>query len=231
MKIEGWNLIDEEGAVLWREYEFSRGATATSLVFRGSEGLVVVSPPSGLSARDYDALAELGEVRALVANNSFHHLGQRPWRARFKDAESYCPPGAVEKLTKKTKGVPFRPLTDLALPASAHWEDAPGFKTGEALLAVKTGRGQIWFTGDLLTNISRVPGGPFGWIMKWIDAAPGFRLFKPAVWLAVSDRKAVRAWVTKELAERPPSIVVTSHGPPVDTGDVLALAMAQIEKL
>lgn len=231
MKIDGWNVIDEEGAVLWREYVFSGEATATALVFRGSDGLVVVSPPSGLAARDYDALAELGPVRALVANNSFHHMGQAAWRARFKDAESYCPPGAVETLTKKTKGIPFRPLTELALPGNVHWEDAAGFKTGEALLSVKTGKGHVWFTGDLLTNIPRLPGGPFGWIMKWVDAAPGFRLFKPAVWIAVKDKKAVRSWVTKEFAERPPSIVVTSHGPAVDTGDVAALAREQIEKL
>jgi len=231
MKLGGWNMLDEEGAVLWREYPFAKGATATTLVFRGKDGLVVVSPPVGLEARDYDALAELGDVRALIANNSFHHMGQAPFRARFPNAESYCPPGAIEKLKKKTANVPYRSLAELPLPAHVHWEDPPGFKTGEALLSVKTGKGYIWYSGDLLTNIPRLPGGPFGWMMKWTDAAPGFKLFRPAVWLAVKDKKAVREWALKHFAQDPPVIVVTSHGPPVDSADVAAQAVAQIERL
>lgn len=231
MKIEGWNILDEDAAVLWREYRFSKGATATTLVFRGEGGLVVVSPPVGMEARDYDALSELGEVRALVANNSFHHMGQGPWRERFPKAESYCPPHAIELLTKKTKGIPFRSLADLALPGHVHWEDPPGFKTGEALLNVKTAKGYIWYSGDLLTNIPRLPGGPVGWMMKWVDAAPGFRLFRPAVWLVVKDKKAVREWALSHFAKEPPAIVVTAHGPPVDTADVAEQARAQIERL
>src|SRR5262245_62169643 len=86
MHIEGWNMIDEERLILWREYSFTNGAYATTLVFRGADGLVVVSPGTGLTAREYDALRELGEVRALVANNALHHLGQPTWRARFPDA-------------------------------------------------------------------------------------------------------------------------------------------------
>src|SRR5687768_8082592 len=48
MQIEGWNVIDEGATVLWREYSFTKGATATTLVFRGVDGLVVVSPGSGI---------------------------------------------------------------------------------------------------------------------------------------------------------------------------------------
>ncbi len=231
MKLDGWNILDEEGAVLWREYPFAKGATATTLVFRGDGGLVVVSPPTGLEARDYDALAELGPVRALVANNSYHHLGQGPWRARFPDAESFCPPGALPRLAKKAAGIPFRSLAELKLPAHVHWEDPPGFKAGEAILRVKTGKGSVWFTGDLLTNIQGTPNNPFGWMMKWTDSAPGFRLFKPGVWLFIKDKKVVRAWATAQLAEAPPTIVVPAHGPPITTGDVAELARAQIERL
>lgn len=35
-----------ERAVLWREYQFGKSAYATTLVFRGTDGLVVVSPAS-----------------------------------------------------------------------------------------------------------------------------------------------------------------------------------------
>jgi glyoxylase-like metal-dependent hydrolase (beta-lactamase superfamily II) len=231
MQLEGWNVIDEKAGVLWREYVFSKGAYATTLVFRGADGLVVVSPGTGLDARAYDALREVGEVRALIANNPFHHMGQPVWRARFPDAVSYCPPGAVKALDKRASGVSFRPLDALALPEHVRWEDLPGFKTGEAILSVGTGKGSVWYSGDLLTNIQRTPGPPFSWLFSWTDSAPGFRLFKPAVWLSVKDKKALREWTLRRLAEDPPAVVVPAHGPPVDTGDVAALAKAQIERL
>jgi glyoxylase-like metal-dependent hydrolase (beta-lactamase superfamily II) len=231
MQLEGWNVIDEKAALLWREYVFSKGARATTLVFRGVDGLVVVSPGTGLEARAYDALRELGDVRALIANNTFHHMGQSAWRARFPDAVSYCPPGAVKTLDKKVRGVSFRPLDALALPAHVRWEDPPGFRTGEALLSVATGRGSVWYSGDLLTNIQRTPGPPFRWLFTWTDSAPGFRLFKPGVWFLVKDRKALRAWTLGRLAEDPPAVVVPAHGPPVDTSDVASLAKAQLERL
>lgn len=231
MSLEGWNVIDEEAGVLWREYAFSKGANATTLVFRGVDGLVVVSPGTGLGAREYDALRELGEVRALVANNSFHHMGQAPWRAHFPGAVSYCPPHAVAALEKKVPGVSFQSLDRLALPERVHWEDPPGYKTGEALLSVATRKGSVWFSGDLLTNIPKAPPPPIGWLMSWLDAAPGFRLFKPAVWLLIKDKKAVRRWALDHLAKDPPAVVVPAHGPPVEAGDVAALARAQIERL
>lgn len=232
MEHQGWNVIDADAGVLWREYTFSGKATATTLVFRGDDkGLVVVSPGTGLSAKDYDSLKEFGEVRALIANNTFHHLGQRAWREHFKDASSYAPPNAVEALGKKTKGVPFKSLSDLKLPANASWEDPPGYKHGEALLSVRTKRGAVWYSGDLLTNIPKLPGPPIKWLMSWTDSAPGFRLFKPAAWILIKDKKALRAWALSWVAKDPPAIVVPSHGPPVDAVDVAAQAKAQLERL
>ena len=228
---DGWNVIDDEAGVLWREYPFSKGAYATTMAFRGVDGLVVVSPGSGLGARDYDALREHGEVRALIANNSFHHLGQSAWRERFPEAVSYAPSGAIADLKKKAPGIDFRPLADLPLPTHVRCDDPPGFKTGETLVSVRARKGTVWFTGDLLTNIQRTPGPPLRWLFTWTDSAPGFRLFKPAAWLMMRDKKAVRAWALERLASDPPTIAVPAHGPAFDAGDVAALARAQIERL
>jgi len=231
MQIEGWNIIDDEARVLWREYAFTKGAYATTLVFRGVDGLVVVSPGTGLSAREYDALREHGEVRALVANNTFHRLGQAPWRAHFPDAVSYAPSGALKVLEKKDPGIPFRPLSDLALPAHVRCDDPPGFKTGDVILSVRTRKGAVWYTSDLLTNIQRLPSPPVRWLFTWTGSAPGFRLFKPGVWFFVNDKKALRAWMLERVANDPPSVVVPAHGPAFDADDVAALAQAQIERL
>ncbi len=228
---EGWNVVDEDAHVLWRQYAFTKGARATTMVFRGADGLVVVSPATGLGDRDYDALREHGEVRALVANNTLHHLGQSAWRARFPDAVSYAPAGSLKTLQKKAPGIPYKPLSELTLPAHARCEVPDGYKSGEAIVTVRTGKGSVWFTGDLLTNIPKAPPPPVGWLFKWTDSAPGFRLFRPALWVFVRDKKAVRAWMLERLASEPPAVVVPAHGPAVDADDVAALARAQIERL
>jgi hypothetical protein len=231
MDLRGWNVIDEERAVLWREYEFTKGAYATTLVFRGADGLVVVSPGKGLEAADYDVLSRFGEVRALVANNTFHHLGQGPWRERFPQAESYAAPKALEKLRKKAPSISFRSLDELALPPTARLHVLPGFNNGEVLFSVGTRHGSVWYTGDLLTNIQRARKPPLGWLFKWTDSAPGFRLFKIAVWAFVRDRRAVKERMTALLAEDPPAIIVPAHGPAVTTGNVAAETRAQLARL
>ena len=231
MQIEGWNVIDRDAAILWREYPFAKKAYATTFVFRGADGLVVVSPGTNLQAREYDALADLGPVRALVANNTLHHLGQKAWRERFPGAESYCPPAAVATLEKKVSGVRFRPLTDLALPGHVRWEDAPGFKTGETILSVDSKSGPVWYAGDLLANIPRRPPPPLGWLFSLTDSAPGFRLFKLATWLIVKDKKAVREWMLRRLEQDPPAVVVPAHGPAFQASDVAEQAKTQIRRL
>jgi glyoxylase-like metal-dependent hydrolase (beta-lactamase superfamily II) len=230
MSVEGWNVIDESAGVLSREYEFSRGAKATTMVFRGTDGLVVVSPGRGLTARDYDALRELGEVRALIANNAYHHLGQAAWRERFPEAESYAPLGSIARLAKQSPGIPYRPLRELSVPPHVHCDDAPGFK-GETIVRVGTTRGPVWYSGDLLVNMQGLPPPPVRWLFTATDSAPGFKLFRLAVWLLVKDKKTVRAWTLARLAETPPAVVVPAHGPAFEAGDVAAAARAQIERL
>jgi glyoxylase-like metal-dependent hydrolase (beta-lactamase superfamily II) len=231
VQIEGWNVIDPEAAILWREYSFSKRARATMLVFRGTDGLVVVSPGTNLESRDYDALGQFGPVRALIATNTFHHLGQRAWRERFPDAESYCPPGAVATLQKKASGVTFRSLSELALPPHVHWEDPPGFKTGETILVIESKRGPVWYTGDLLINMQKLPGPPLGWIFALTKSAPGFRLFRMAVPLFVKNKPAVREWMLALLEKYPPAVVVPAHGVAFEASDAPEQAKTQVRRL
>ena len=229
--LRGWNVIDAERAVLWREYEFAKGAFATTLVFRGTDGLVVVSPGKGLEEADYDVLSRFGEVRALIANNTFHHLGQGPWRARFPKAESYAAAPGLPRLRKKAAAVPWRSLDELALPPTVKVHVLPGFKNGEVLFSVGTKQGSLWYTGDLLTNIQRTPGPPAKWLLSWTDSAPGFRLFRPAVWLFVNDKRVLKERMNALLAEDPPAIVVPAHGPAFMAAQLVSEAKTQIARL
>jgi hypothetical protein len=229
--IEGWNVLDDDAKVLWREYRYSKRGKATALAFRGADGMVVVSPPTDTDDRAFDALREFGEVRALVANNVFHNLGQASWRRRFPDAVSYAPAQSLPRLAKKAADVPFRPLSDLALPDHVRCDEPPGMRSGETVVTVKTSKGNVWFAGDLLANFTRLPPAPIGWMFSLTGSAPGYRLFKLAALALVKDKKALRAWMLERIAAAPPSVVIPSHGLPVDTSDVAEQTKAQVERL
>lgn len=226
-----WNVLDPERGIWWREYEFTRGALATTLVLRGLDGLIIVSPSVGTSEEAFAALERLGPVRALVATNSHHHLGQREWRARFPAAETYGPPRALSVLGKKLDGIHVRSLEELSLPSWIHWEDAPGFKTGETFLRMATTGGSVWFVGDLIANIQRLPRPPLRWLFQLTRSAPGLKLFRMATWLFVADKRAVRSWFLAQLEAHPPSALIPAHGPPVLGPDLPERTRAEVSRL
>lgn len=231
MDPKGWNTIDADRSVLSREYAFGKDAYATMLVFRGAEGLVVLSPATKMDAAAFDALSEHGEVRALVATNTHHHLGQAEWRARFPNAQSYAAPAALARLRKKSAAIPYRSLDELALPDDVRADVLPGCNNGELLFRVGGAKGSIWYTGDILTNIERTPGPPWSWLFSWTDSGPGFRLFRLGVWLFVKDKPALKERLVAMLADDPPAVVVPGHGPPVVGAAVAGEAREQIARL
>ncbi len=231
MELRGWNVIDEERAVLWREYEFAKGAYATTLVFRGTDGLVVVSPGKGLEAADYEVLSRFGEVRALVANNTFTTWDRGPGESVSPERRATRHRRRWRSFRKKAPSVSFRSLEELALPPTAKLHVLPGFNNGEVLFSVGTRQGSVWYTGDLLTNIQSARKPPLSWIFKWSDSAPGFRLFKLAVWFFVKDRRVVKERMTALLAEDPPAIIVPATRAGGDDAQPRGRDQAQLARL
>jgi hypothetical protein len=221
----GWNVADRDSGILWREYAFG-GAVATTLVFRGArDNLIVVSPSKGIEAAALDELSEFGKVVALVASNGMHWLGQAEWRKHFPQARSFGPAQAIDRIAKKLPELArFEPLQAAAplLGDGASLLDAPG-QTGSAVATVTTKSATYWYPGDLFANIPKMPSNlVFRLLMSMTHSAPGYRLFRPAVWLQVKDKKVVREWIDDVMAKAAPTTVVPAHGPPVSGSDVIA---------
>jgi len=231
MKTATLNTIDEDTGLLWSEYRFTSNGKANMLIVRGVDGLVVVSPGAGLEPRVLDAVAALGPVRALVANNSWHHLGQAAWRQRFPDAVSYAPEAALADLRKKNKAIPWQPLSSLTLPGHVHAREVPGVSIGETLVTVETKRGPVLFAGDLLANMTKLPPPPMKWVFTLSGSGPGFRLFKLATTFTVKNKDAAREEALAAIDALPPSLVVPAHGEPVDSADVAERARAELLRL
>jgi hypothetical protein len=232
-KTASWRPLDADSGVLWMPYKFG-GGVATTLVFRGAgDALVVMSPGCGLSSSTLDELKSYGRVAALVAINGFHHLGLPTWRQHFPDAKCFAPPSAIARLSKKVPGVPFEPLDSLAplLGDGARLLEPDGLP-GSAFAIVRTQRATYWYVCDLLAAIPELPKNfVFKTLMSMTDSAPGYKLFRPAVWLQVKNKKALAGWFDKELAGAPPTTIVPAHGVPVQQSDLVAATRAQIARL
>lgn len=221
---QGWNVLERENAILWREYSFG-GGFATTFVFRGvNDSLIVVSPGSGLEPAALDDLNAFGNVVALVASNGFHWRGQSLWREHFPRAKSFAPAQGIDRLATKVPELGrFEPLEALAplLGDRATIIDAPGHKVGNAIATVRGAHGSYWYSSDLFANIPKLPSNVvLRLLMSMTHSAPGYCLFRPAVWLQVKDKKVVRDWIDEVMTSCAPTTVVPAHGPPVTGTDV-----------
>lgn len=229
----GFTPLDAGAGIVWLSYKFG-GGIATTFAFRGKDdALIVLSPGCGLEDSTLDELKGYGRVAALVAINGFHHLGIPAWRKHFPDAKCYAPASAIERLSKKVRGASFEPLDAVAplLGDRARLVEPDGLP-GSAFAFVRTPTGTFWYACDLLSNIPELPKNlVFKALMSMTDSAPGYKLFRPAVWLQVKDKKALTAWFDAKLAESPPTTVVPAHGTPVQQPDLVSATRSQIARL
>lgn len=219
---------------VWRgTYATSTGIASNTYAIRLADGSVaVLSPPSAPTEEVFAATEALGPVRALVAQNTGHDLGQARWQARYPAATPYAPEIAAPKLAKAKVGLrPFRPLAELAarLPAGAQLVDVPGARSGMTMLSYAAGDERLLFLDEILTNSPTLPGPAIIRLVFWL-ARSGPGLARNRLWSTVfaSDRRQVARAVIAEWDARPPSVVALSHGDPIRT-DRLSAARALID--
>jgi hypothetical protein len=191
-----------------------------------------VSPATGVGAAELDALKDFGQVTALVANNGFHWLGQEAWRKHFPEAKSFAPTAAIARLTKKSTFA-FEPLEKATefLGDGAQLVEPTGL-FGNAFAVVRTKGATYWYPSDLLANHPALPDSfVFKTLMSMTNSGPGYKLFRPSVWLQVKDKRGLTSWFDKALADAPPTMMVPAHGAPVRMDDLAGATRALIAQL
>lgn len=213
----GWTIIDAEAGVWMREYSFDGRATANCLVARmADDNLLVISPACNMTEAAFETLQRLGHVGAIVANNGMHYLGLAEWAARFPNASVHAPGAAMTRLRKRSPSLgailPFDSLTG-RLRGRIHVIEAPFTRCGESVTAIRIRSGWAWFASDLLVNLERVNASlPVRLLFRLTGSGPGYRIFNLAMKRTVADRAAVLSWLSAQLMQRPPVIIVPSHG-------------------
>ena len=217
---KSWLQLSTDPWTATCEYTFGPGSAA-ALAVEVDGGLLVASPPCQVADEVFDAIAARGPVRALVATNAFHTLGLARWKARFPEAVVFAPQQSVPRVAKVSAVADIRPLGEAAalIGERVTLVDLPYFKTGEALIKIRTADGLIWYVADLILNLRRLPSHPlFAVLFKLSGSAPGLRLNRIAPLFMVRDRPALRQWLAAEVRWDKPRWLVPAHGDTVDLG-------------
>lgn len=215
MKMHTWEKIDAAGTALALKYSFGPGTVNTLVVKLDDGSLLAISPAAGLDGAVLDELSQHGEVKALLAPNGCHHLGQKAWRARWPNAISYAPDASIARLGQKCPDVPFESMSKLQalLGEKVQLIVPPDMKTPDLLARVQTAEGNVWFLGDLVSNTSKDDlAFPLNIVLGIVGAGPGLRFNKMPAMIYLKDKVAWRAWVRAQLLAAPPAVVVPAHG-------------------
>lgn len=229
MELHTWHDLTPDGSVRLLAYSFGPGRANTLAVRLEPDRWLVISPCAGAPEAALDAIDKQGTVVALVANNGFHHLGQEAWRARFHDAVSYAPEGSLPRLAAKAATIPFRPLSELKLPDHVAMFVPDGMKVPDLMVRVTTPSGNLWFSGDLLSNTTvDDTKAPLRWIFGLFGGGTGFRFNPIPSMVYLKDKAAWKASVRAAMAAHPPAVLVPAHGVPLrdDVASKVAAVLA-----
>lgn len=189
---------------------------------------MVVLSPTKPDPADFQRIEAFGPVRALVAPNHFHHLTLPNYRTRFPSAIVAASRTAIPRLTKQGHaGLVELSAIEPLLPEGAHWLEPEGTRSGEAWLSYVDGGRRTWLTGDAFMNVERPVTGLTGLFLQLIHVAPGFRIPRSFIGLAVRDGRRYRDWALAALEREQPTKLRVAHGGVV-TGDDLPARLSEL---
>lgn len=192
-----------------------------TIVRRGDGGLVVHSV---IAADDSTmaAIAQLGEIRAILVPNGFHRLDAKLFHERFPAAQIVCPAGARGKVEQV---VPVSATYD-AVPADGvvELQTLDGTEAREGAMIVRDGDGTTVVLNDIVFNMPHVPGAQ-GFVLKHVTGSSGgARVTRIARLFLVADKAAVRAHLERLAALPGLRRVIVSHHEIIERDPGRALA-------
>ena len=215
---------------LWRSDYVTKtaiDAVGYLVALRGRE-LLVLSPPCNADAALFAQTDALGDVTALVANNSGHDLGQELWQKRYPLAVSFAPEVAVPKITRAKKALrPLQPLAALGdrLPDSVKFFDVAGTGSGMTLFSVDAGdAGRALFVDEIVSNSETLIGPlPFKVAFRLTGSGPG--LARNRIWstIFVRDKPGVATAVLGQIDHLQPTVILPAHGEPIGPERIAAV--------
>ncbi len=226
-----WTLFDASARVYRKDYSVPIfPVPVSSTAFELADGSFAVYSPGKALAGGFTH----GSVSALIAGNSFHHMGLDAWSQKHPDALRYATPTAMPRLARQGR----RNLNDVMalssrLKPGARVLCVPHLGTGDAIVSIPCAAGVVWISCDLIFNITAPVSHPVAllWV-RLMDEYPGLKI--PRVLLPVAprkERKLLVEWLTAELERDRPTLLLPAHGAPAASPnlwrDLIELARAR----
>jgi hypothetical protein len=215
-----WTLFDADARVYRKDYSIPIfPVPASSTAFELADGSFGVFSPGKALAGGFNH----GGVSALIAGNSFHHMGLDAWSEKHPDALRYAAARAMPRLARQGR----RNLTDVMelaarLKPGARVLSVPHLNTGDVIVSVPCAAGVAWIVCDLIFNMTAPVTHPLArlWV-RLMDEYPGLKI--PRVLLPVAprkERKRLIEWLTGELERDRPTLLLPAHGTPAAKPDL-----------
>ncbi|MCB9793790.1 MAG: hypothetical protein H6741_13815 [Alphaproteobacteria bacterium] len=236
MAAPSWTAVHAEARVLRADYPTGPDAFATSLaVGLEGNGLLLISPPGGARGEALrEALAQLGELRAIVAPNGFHRMGVAPAAARFPEARVFAPERAVARVQKACPDKEVEPLAALVgvLPPSVELLVPPHLRNPDLIARIHVREGVIWSVTDIVLNMHALPANLLmSALLRLLGFQAGLHVNAfGARFVILQDRAAFKRWLLEELERLPPLAVVFGHGEPACTPEAVALFLQRVRE-
>jgi len=218
--------LEKLDANLWRvEGDLPNGnGTRVMTIARFADGSLLVHNGIALEEPLMAEIDAFGRPSVLVVPGGFHRLDAKVYKERYPNVKVVCPAGSRKKVEQVVR-------------VDATYDDAPhddvarlmhvdGTKLAEGVLEVKSGGATTLVFNDLINNLPKM-GGLFGFLL-----APTGKPCVPrlARWIAVKDKRAVRAHLEKLAATPGLARIIMSHGKPItdQPADVLRMIAATL---
>ena len=184
----------------------------------GGKKLCLYSPSPGLRSDAVERLHGLAAVSFLLAPNHYHTRGIAECQRLFPDADLVCSDAAKPRLSKVT-GIEFSSLSKLSnkLPRHVQILEPKGLKTGEIWFEIEYANERVWVVTDAFTSVP-VKSKAFTETPSMLGTFPKF---------GVRDPTLYASWVKQKLSDRPPTILIPCHGPPVKRPN-LAVSLSEL---
>lgn len=176
--------------------------------------LCLYSPVQGIGQKALQSLAEIGEVAFLLAPNHYHHKGLKEYVKSFPNALLCAPDYAAPRLQKVT-GLSFSSLETLEalFPAGIAIVTPDGLKTGEIWLRIENADKTAWLLVDAFCGPKIGKGNAEAEIPETLKTFPVY---------GTGDRASYRSWVSKQIGNDRPEILIPCHGAVVRAKDLPA---------
>ncbi|MDX8348328.1 hypothetical protein SLH49_10045 [Cognatiyoonia sp. IB215446] len=196
-----------------------QSAKLTSFALRLKDGTYCLySPIAGMAQEAQTELGEKGGISVLLAPNHYHNMGLKEHVAAFPRATLMSSNAAAPRL-KKITGLAFSDVKALApqLPDGTRLLEPEGLKTGEVWSEIVLGEEVAWVVTDAFST-KRHPAGEEADAPSMLGTFPKY---------GIKDSGKFCRWVEKQLALRPPTILLSCHGSPLRDGN-LATALQRL---